>query len=229
MVVVETLRRRRVDAIIVTSSRVGTLYSSQLDQIQVPIVLINNQEEGEYLYSVSVDDRQGARLAVDHLIGLGHRRIGYIGVRNRPKSNRRRLDGYQVALKQAGLPFDPALVIHPEGDQDIVLGWAGLTLVAEEKATAIFCYNDRVAIGLLMACRQQGLIVPDQLSIAGFDDIEPATYVIPSLTTIAQPRLALGQMAMNMTLDLLKGQPVQDQVLPCELVVRESTGRRSGN
>jgi len=84
LAVVETLQRRRVDAIIVTSSRVGSLYSSQLDQIQVPIVLINNQEEGEYLRSVAVDDEQGSQLAVEHLIALGHRRIGYIGTINRP-------------------------------------------------------------------------------------------------------------------------------------------------
>ena len=77
LAVVETLHHRRVDAIIVTASRVGSLYSSQLDQIKIPIVLINNQEEGEYLHSVAVDDMQGAQLAVNYLVELGHRRIGY--------------------------------------------------------------------------------------------------------------------------------------------------------
>jgi LacI family transcriptional regulator/LacI family repressor for deo operon, udp, cdd, tsx, nupC, and nupG len=225
LAVVETLQRRRVDAIIVTSSRVGSLYSSRLDQIQVPIVLINNQAEGEYLHSVTVDDIQGARLAVEHLLNLGHRRIGYIGVVNRPKSDQRRLAGYQAALNQAHLELDPALIMYPNAESDLERGQVGLTLFLKEMVTAIFCYNDMVAIGLLMACRRQGIMVPDQLSVIGFDDIEPATYLAPPLTTIAQPRLKLGQLAMHMTLDLLRGQKVQDQVLPCKLIARESTGR----
>ena len=222
--IVETLHRRRVDAIIVTSSRVGSLYSLQLDQIQVPIVLINNNEEGEYLYSVAVDDEQGAILAVQHLLSLGHRRIGYVGVNNRPKANRSRLSGYEQALTQAGLKVDPTLIIYPDGENDIQTGQTSLQNLLAAQATAIFCFNDVVAIGLLTACRRQGVIVPDQLSVVGFDNIEPATYVAPPLTTVAQPLLALGQRAMEMTLDLLAGHETQDQLLSCQLITRQSTG-----
>ncbi|MBI1880725.1 MAG: LacI family DNA-binding transcriptional regulator [Chloroflexi bacterium] len=221
--VVETFQRRRVDAIIVTASRVGSLYSLQLDQIRVPIVLINNQEEGEYLHSVAIDDMQGAQLAVEHLLALGHRQIGYIGTVGRPKSNERRLAGYCTALERAGLIVNPALIVSPASNDDIEQGQAGLNPLVAQGATAIFCYNDRIAIGLLMACRQRGLSVPHQLSLIGFDDIEPALYTTPPLTTIHQPRIRLGQLAMTMTLDLLNGQAVYDQVIPCELVVREST------
>lgn len=229
MAVVETLHRRRVDAIIVTSSRVGSLYSSQLDQIQVPIVLINNQEEGAYLRSVAADDRQGAQLAVEHLISLGHRHIGYLGVTDRPKSNRRRLAGYQAALTAAAITLDPRLMVHPHAKTDFERGQASLEQFLEAQVTAIFCYNDAVAVGLLAACRDQGIVVPDQLSVVGFDDIEMARYVTPALTTIVQPRLALGQRAMEMTLNLLDGQDVQDQLLACELVTRESTGKPGSN
>jgi LacI family transcriptional regulator/LacI family repressor for deo operon, udp, cdd, tsx, nupC, and nupG len=223
MAVVETFQRRRVDAIIVTSSRVGSLYSSQLDQIKVPIVLINNQEGGEYLYSVAVDDVQGARLAVEHLVALGHRRIGYIGVPNRPKSNRRRQAGYQAALEQAGFTPDPALILSPGGSDDFKQGQAALEPLLAAGATAVFCYNDLIAIGLLAACHQRALSVPQELSVVGFDDIEPALYVTPSLTTIHQPRLRLGQLAMTMALDLLNEQKAQDQILAGELIVRDST------
>jgi LacI family transcriptional regulator/LacI family repressor for deo operon, udp, cdd, tsx, nupC, and nupG len=223
LAVVETLQRRRVDAIIVTSSRVGSLYSSQLDQIQVPIVLINNQEEGEYLRSVAVDDEQGAQLAVEHLIALGHRRIGYIGTNNRPGSNRRRIAGYKAALRAAGIDFDPDFIINPTAQADLDRGQAGLSLYHSLRATAIFCYNDLMAIGLLMACRQHGVVVPDHLSVVGFDDIEAAQYVSPPLTTVSQPRLKLGQLAMKMTLDLLGKEDVHDLVLACELVVRKSS------
>jgi LacI family transcriptional regulator/LacI family repressor for deo operon, udp, cdd, tsx, nupC, and nupG len=226
--VVETFHRRRVDAIIVTSSRVGSLYSSQLDQIQIPVVLINNQEEGGYLHSVAVDDLQGAQLAVEHLLMLGHCQIGYIGALDRPKSNARRLAGYRAALDQFGLKGNPAFVVSPVAGNDIERGSTGLLALLATGVTAVFCYNDLTAIGLLLACHQHKISVPQELSVVGFDDIEPALYTTPPLTTIRQPRLKLGQLAMTMTLDLLNGQETQDRILPCELVIRESTSQRVG-
>ena len=221
--VVETLHRRRVDAIIVTSSRIGSLYGSRLDQIEIPIVLINNnQEGGEYLHSVAADDVQGAELAVKHLLDLGHRRIGYVGVNDRPRSNHRRLTGYQEALTRAGITPDPDLSVRADGITDIERGQSGLSLI-EKGATAIFCYNDVTAIGLLIAARQRGIQVPRHLSIVGFDNIEPTLYVDPPLTTVAQPLLTLGREAMYMTLNLLAYKQVQDKILPCELLVRQST------
>jgi DNA-binding LacI/PurR family transcriptional regulator len=228
MRVVETFHRRRVDAIIVISSRVGSVYSSRLDQIQVPIVLVNNNEEGDYLYSVAVDDISAAQRAVEHLIALGHRRIGYIEALNRPKSNRRRLNGYQAALRQAKIPAEPAFIISPPGRRDIDRGQAALEQLQAVRATAALCYNDRMAIGLLMACRQQNVAVPEEFSVVGFDDIEPAVYVSPPLTTVRQPRTQLGQLAMKMVLDLLDERAVQDQILNCDLIVRESTAKVPG-
>jgi LacI family transcriptional regulator/LacI family repressor for deo operon, udp, cdd, tsx, nupC, and nupG len=223
LAVVETFHRRRVDAIIVISSRVGSVYSSRLDQMQVPIVLVNNNEEGDYLYSVAVDDISAAQKAVEHLVALGHRRIGYVEALNRPKSNRRRLNGYQTALRRVNIPLDPTLIISPPGQRDIDRGRAALEQLQAVKATAGFCYNDRTAIGLLLACRQQNVAVPAELSVVGFDDIEPAFYVTPPLTTVRQPRAQLGQLAMRMALDLLEERPVQDKILKCDLIVREST------
>jgi LacI family transcriptional regulator/LacI family repressor for deo operon, udp, cdd, tsx, nupC, and nupG len=121
--------------------------------------------------------------------------------------------------------LDPTLIINPEANNDLERGRAGLELALQTEATAVFCYNDVIAIGLLMACRQQSIAVPDQLSVVGFDNIEPALYVAPPLTTVAQPRLKLGQLAMEMTLELLDGQEVQDQILPCELVKRQSASK----
>ena len=249
MAVVRTLQRRRVDAIIVSSSRVGSLYSSQLDQIEVPIVLINSDYEGgEYLHSVAVDGKQGVEIATAHLLELGHTRIGYVGVANRPASNRQRLLGYQTALKAAGIDLKPDLIIHPEADSNLRRGSAGLLTsylktgedkgqsgfyltqgaaalapLLEAGATGVICYNDLTAIGLLTACREQGVFVPQDLSVVGFDNIEPTIYVTPPLTTARQPRTRLGELAMNMALDLLNGQDVQDQIVTCELVIRGST------
>ncbi len=223
--VVKTLHRRRVDAIIVTSSRIGSLYTSQLDQIQVPIVLINNQGEGKYLHSVMVDDEQGPKLAMEYLIELGHRRVGYVNTasHNRPKSSRQRLTTYRTMLESVGVPYDPKLVIESSLRGDFNRGQASLEPLLAANATATFCYNDLTAVGLLSACFQQGISVPSQLSVIGFDDIDASQYVSPPLTTIHQPSLRLGKRAMEMALDLLNEKTVQNLVLPCELVVRGST------
>jgi LacI family transcriptional regulator/LacI family repressor for deo operon, udp, cdd, tsx, nupC, and nupG len=192
--------------------------------MQIPIVLINDEEKGEYLHSVTIADVQGARLAVEHLITLGHRRIGYVHDMNR-KSGRNRLEGYQTALKAAGITLDPALVIALNIGDNFMRGEASLESLIANGATAVFCYNDMVAIGLLTACRKRGVSVPDDLSIVGFDDIEAAAYTVPPLTTFHQPRLKFGKLAMTMMLGLLNEQETQDQILTGELVLRESTGK----
>ena len=228
LAVVKTFQRRRVDVIIVTSSRLGSLYSTELNQIQIPIVLINNQGEGKYLHAVTVDDKQGPLLAMNHLLELGHRRIGYVNTANRPKSSRQRLACYENALAQANIPFDPTLIVSPGAKGNFNRGQAALKPLLVAGATAVFCYNDLTAIGLIVACHQQGVAVPNDLSIVGFDDIEAGQYVFPPLTTVHQPRLRLGKMAASMALDLLAGKQVKDQILPCELVVRQSTTRYKG-
>jgi len=221
--VVETFHQRRVDAIIVTASRVGNLYATDLARFQVPIVLINNQNEGEYLHSVASDDVQGARLAVEHLLSLGHRRIAYIGSAGRTVSSTRRLQGYRQALEAAGIDPAAELVVVPEvaGDKDA--GWRGLEALLPAAPTAVFAYNDVIAIGVMLAARQHGLRIPDRLSLVGFDNTELTRFVDPPLTTVHQPREDMGRTAMEMVLALLRGEECGDLLLPCHLVVREST------
>ena len=226
--VVSTLHRRRVDAVIVTSSNVGGLYASELDQIQVPIVLINNQGEGKHLYSVSVDDQHGAKLATEYLISLGHRRIGYLGTHTRQKSNRRRLLGYQQALTEAGIELDESLVTMSEILIHVENEMLAFSTIMAAKPTAIVCYNDLMAIGVLNACRQHGVRVPEDMSVIGFDDIEYTTYVTPKLTSIRQPRYKMGELAMQMALALIADeQDVHNKMLRGELIARESTAPAS--
>jgi LacI family transcriptional regulator/LacI family repressor for deo operon, udp, cdd, tsx, nupC, and nupG len=222
--VIDVLQQRRVDGIIVVASHLFDRYRRYFDRIEVPIVMIDEQEPGGVIHSVAVDDLRGARLAVEHLLGLGHRRIGYVGVTNRPKSNKYRLKGYEDALKAAGITPDPTLVFISDNIEDHTKrGEASLEPLWDAGATAIFCYNDMTAIGVLSACYKRGLSVPDNLSVIGFDDIDMAAYTIPPLTTIHQPRLELGQRAMQMILDLLAGQTPENQLISAELVVRQTT------
>ena len=228
---VEMLHSKRVDAIVVTSSRVGALHQERLGAAGVPVILLNNhsQQEVPNAYSVRVDDVHGGRLATGHLIGLGHRRIAHVAGPEGHTPSRERLEGYRRALEAAALSIDPALVIpgngRPEGGE---LALAAL-LALSERPSAVFCYNDMTAIGLLRSAKASGVRVPQDLAVVGFDNIPFAAYVTPPLTTIAQPMLELGQRAMDMALALMGCEPADacgmtDVVLQGRLIVRESSG-----
>jgi DNA-binding LacI/PurR family transcriptional regulator len=230
MAVIETFHRRRVDGILVESSQISDAYAERLARINVPTVLINSQSENpaHLMHSVAVDDYSGARIAVEHLLALGHRAIGYLGLGNRLRSNTRRFEGYRDALAAAGIPFhEQMMVVAASGDaahmDDVTAGQVALPHLIGAGVSAVFCYNDMLAIGALLACRAQGISVPNNLSVIGFDDIRQAQFVVPTLTTVHQPKVELGELAMQKLLDLLADRPVDDAVLQPSLIVREST------
>jgi DNA-binding LacI/PurR family transcriptional regulator len=227
---VEMLRSKRVDGVIVTASRVGALYQTHLERVGVPVVLINNHSEqsGHYLYSVTVDNQHGGYLATRHLVELGHRRIAYVTGPLNHSSDTGRLAGYHQALNEAGISFDSALVAPGNGRVESGEQALSELLKAAGPFTAVFCYNDMTAIGLLRAARRFNLAVPQDLSVVGFDDISFASYVCPALTTIAQPQFEMGQQAMQMTLELIKHpSPTDGQAadisIKGQLIVRESS------
>ncbi|RAQ95850.1 LacI family DNA-binding transcriptional regulator [Thermogemmatispora tikiterensis] len=225
--VMKMLKQRRVDGIIVIASHLFDQYPRLFYRSKTPVIVINEQKPpSDAMHFVSVDDIREAYRAVEHLLKLGHSRIGYIGVTNRPKSNQHRLQGYREALQAASIPIDPALIIVPEETQDHMrIGEISLEPLLTAGATAVFCYNDAVAIGLLSACSKRGLAVPEDLSIIGFDDIDIAAYTVPPLTTVRQPRFQLGQRAMLMLLAILDGQEPENEIVPGELVIRQTTAR----
>jgi DNA-binding LacI/PurR family transcriptional regulator len=230
MAIIETFHRRRVDGILVASSRISSNYKERLDSIQVPTVLINSQAESHYqlLHWIAVDDHKGAQLAVEHLLQLGHRSIGYLGIDNRPKANRQRHEGYQDGLAAAGILYRDAWVAIATGtdasyEEDVAVSQDLAHCLLNSGVTAIFCFNDMLAIGVLLACRERGIAVPQEVSIVGFDDIKMADYVTPSLTTIHQPKVLLGNLATETLLNLLNGRPVQNHLLSPSLKLRNST------
>jgi len=196
----------------------------------LPLVLVNSAASrlGAGLHSVAVDDRGGARMAVEHLLSLGHRRIGYLGAASRAASNLRRRRGYLDALAAVGLTPDAALVVDAdaldaEPDADFSAGRALAPLLLERGASALFCYNDMIAVGALRACRDRRVQVPEQCSIVGFDDVALSRYCDPELTTVRQPRTLLGETAMRLLLDRLSGRTVRRRMIVPEFVVRAST------
>jgi DNA-binding LacI/PurR family transcriptional regulator len=231
LAVIESFYRRRVDGIITASSRLTNKHFDRLKAINVPIVLVNQQAQGDHdlFRSVMTDSYLGARQAVAHLLGLSHSAIAYLGATNRPHSNTQRKQGYCDALQAAGISPEAGWVQEAPPERrtysdDVADGQQLMLEALRAGVTAAFCYNDMHAIGALLTCRELGIRVPDQMSIVGFDDVESAQYVTPPLTTVHQPKLRLGQLAMEMLLNLMDDQPVKDQLVAPNLVVRCSSG-----
>lgn len=220
---VQSFHERRVDGILVTASRVGALYTRLLSEMQVPIVLINNQHPGDFIFSVAIDNLDGARQMMRHLTGLGHRRIAYIGDDSGFQSDAERFDGYRQILEECSLAFEPELVAH--GDSHPESGRRAMTrlLVLANPPTAVFCYNDMEAIGAMRAAREHGLVVPRDISIAGFDDLFLSSYTDPPLTTVRQPKHEMGRDAAQLLLELIAGGKPRSRVTRGELIVRQST------
>jgi DNA-binding LacI/PurR family transcriptional regulator len=228
LLAVHTLQERRVDGILVMASRIGALYLQMLSKLRAPIVLINSHHPGEFVHSVRIDDAGGARMATRHLADLGHRRIGYIGDKFGFQSDMERFRGYREILEEAGFGFEPELVAHGDGTPSSGMAAARRLLGRADPPTAIFCYNDRQAIGAMRAIRDCGLRVPSDLSLVGFDDLFLSSFTDPPLTTIRQPKREMGFLAGEILLQLLGGEKPESRVTTGELVVRESTAPPPG-
>jgi DNA-binding LacI/PurR family transcriptional regulator len=228
--VVQELAERRVDGIIVTSSRVGSDYLPMLAQLNVPMVLVNDQYPGEFVHSVMIANEDGSRAVTEHLIELGHRRIAYVGDRSGYQTDTERLKGYRQALADAGIAFASELAVlgngRPEGALAVVDGLLRLA----NPPTAVCCYNDMTALGAMRAIRARGLRVPEDMSVTGFDDLFFSEYLEPALTTVRQPMRRMGEMAMENLLKLMSGEESVAQVnVEAELIVRGSTGKVRAN
>jgi LacI family transcriptional regulator len=180
----------------------------------------------ERVPSVSAAHASGADQAMSHLLGLGHRRIAAItGPRGWVATEDRRR-GYHAALAAQGILPEPSLEVEADFEIGPGRAAAGHLLDLHDPPTAIFAFNDNLAIGALQAARDRGLRVPGDLSVVGFDDVEPATIVTPTLTTVRQPLAEMGRTAVSLLMRLLERQRFETLrvELATRLVVRESTG-----
>jgi LacI family repressor for deo operon, udp, cdd, tsx, nupC, and nupG len=174
--------------------------------------------------SVHIDNAQAASDAMEHLYALGHRRIGVVTGPLVSPLSRDRLRGARLRARQSDADDDLLLV---PGDFSIESGVAAVQELVErpQPPTAVFCFSDKMAIGVIEGARRRGIVVPDQLSVVGFDDIQFALYTCPPLTTIAQPMRAIGEGTVRLLLQILSDDSVApaSATLPHRLVVREST------
>jgi LacI family repressor for deo operon, udp, cdd, tsx, nupC, and nupG len=195
-----------------------------------PMVNGNERIDSDEVVQVAVDNVAAAKAAINYLISLGHKRIAAITGPDDIASSNERLEGYQLALKEAGIELDSTLQL--EGDYLVQSGMdcASRLLLLPQRPTAIFCFNDDMAIGVIKFLQKQGFVVPDDISVMGFDDINYSKFVTPSLTTVHQPLHEIGSTCIELLLRQLKGQEVEPgrRFLPFELKVRDSTGKAPG-
>lgn len=178
---------------------------------------------------ISVGDAEAADVMTEHLIELGHRRVGFIIGHPDHGSSHDRLSGYKSALSRHGIEYDPSLVKQGMFDYESGHACARELLALPSRPTAIFASNDPMAMGALSAAHEIGLRIPSELSVAGFDDSPMAGHAWPPLTTVRQPIVEVARLATEVLMNLLRGQTdsISDRRLQAKLVCRASTGAPS--
>lgn len=221
----------RVDGLIVATrgTAMGDKILHSVAQQRIPLVTIGRPVRFRGIDSVTANHYQGAFDAVMHLIKLGHKRIGFVGIAPENGKFLRRYEGYLTALKEAGIEPRKEYTVGPEGGPAYATqedGYRGMLQFAQlhRPPTAIFARNDFTAIGAMHAAHTLGLNIPGDIAIAGFDNIPLAAFTTPPLTTVEQPIAQQGQEAARFLLERIRGRS-QDctAIMECRLVVRQST------
>ncbi|WP_245885751.1 LacI family DNA-binding transcriptional regulator [Xylanimonas oleitrophica] len=190
----------------------------------IPVVAIDPHTGPGGPWTVDADNVGGARAAVEHLVGLGHRRIAHVRGRTDLESARLREQGYRESLAEAGIGFDPALVRDGGYRASRTTDSARELLSLPDRPTAVFAANDLSALRVIEVAHELGLRVPQDLSVVGFDDIPEASSGDQRLTTVAQPLRQMGARAAQMLLAMLDGAGTEEHVhMPARLIVRETT------
>jgi DNA-binding LacI/PurR family transcriptional regulator len=225
-----TLEQRSVDGVL--------LFDPQDDDPRLPLlkgrlpfVVVGRCSDPEVV-TVDNDNVQAAKLATQHLLQLGHRRIAFVHVPFRFATAQDRLMGYRMALEEAGLPFDANLLAGTEGYYGVEAGYRaflGLLNRLRKPPTAVLAMDDTLALGVLQAAQQHGLRVPDDLAVVGFNDSPFAAHCEPPLTTVRIFAETLVEYATDALLRLIRGEPVAPKrmLVPTQLIVRASCGAMS--
>jgi LacI family transcriptional regulator len=220
------LRSRASDGAILVTTNMDPLLHEELRELQVPAVVIDPAGVPDLdVPTIGSNNWSGGVSATKHLVDLGHRRIAHVSGRPSLWCSRARLDGYRAELQSAGLPADPRLVV--EGDFDFESGFRAARRLLElaDPPTAIFAGSDQMALGVMEALRRARLSVPEDVSVVGFDDLPFVRWLSPPLTTVGQPLVSMGRLAVHTVMRLVRGERLESTrvELGTTLVVREST------
>jgi len=220
----DVLRSRRVDGIIVLTGRLTDKALKNYAKT-MPIVVTGRKLSAPGLAALYCDNVEGARLATQHLIGLGHRQIAFISGDPQHPDAAERFQGYRKALEEARIKFDPGLVAEGGFYEASGLQAVGDLLASRKRFTAIFAANDQMAVGAALGLSRHSLRVPEDVSLIGYDDLLSSLYSNPPLSSVHQSAYELGQQAAEVLLQLLAGEKPVVQVPAPRLVPRESCRR----
>lgn len=228
LIMLDILEEKRVDGVIVASPRTNTdeLLPVLARHSNVVVVnrLFDNSDESKSWGYVLNDDKNGSYNIIKHLLNLGHRAIGFLAGPKKSYGSMRRLQGYKLAFEEEGLTYPDALIRHCAPTVDGGRTVAIQLLHEHPEITALFCFNDLVAIGVLQCCHQLGKRIPDCLAIFGYDDIPMASWVMPSLSTCQVNFEEMGKEATRLLINHISDCPEECEniVMQPRLIIRES-------
>ena len=225
---VDHLVTRGTDGVVLVVSELLPAARDELARLRVPVVLIDPVgTDTETFPTVAATDWAGGRDATEHMLSLGHRRIGFVTGPMALACHQDRLDGYRAALRRVGIEFDASLVL--EGDSLVDGGRAlgGQLLDRPDPPTAIISGSDEQAYGVYQAARERHVSIPADLSVMGFDDVDLCQWVVPQLTTVRQPLSGMAREATRIVIEVARGGAILNPrvELATSVVVRESTGK----
>lgn len=217
-------KQRNLDGIIIIGAYPDQFFSD-VKKTQIPIVLIDSYFDDHYFHNIQINDRYGGYIATKHLLEKGHRRIGiFTGRLKEGGVVKKRFEGYTDALKEYGLPVNDEDIFEGTVDFDSGLKLADRLVSKKTDITAIFCIADILAIGAMKGLHNRGVVIPDDISIVGFDDLVISQYVSPSLSTVHQNIAEKGEEAVRILFNSINGtnSGKQESILPISLAERDS-------
>lgn len=215
-------RERRVEGVILQGIKKDDPYLQEVIDSDIPCVMIDVPIKGETVGYVTTDNIGGARRAVEYLLSLGHQRIAMMNGHAKAYVSEKRLKGYQEALTEAGIPFNPEWVLNGEYSE-VYAEQVAEQFLNDHEVSAFFCASDLMALGVMKAVRKHGLHIPSDVSVVGFDNIVLAQHVVPALTTISQNMYQMGYEAASLLVNTLENRPTNRiKVLENSLIIRQS-------
>ena len=221
---IDVLTERAVDGALIATAKIRDPLLKQLEHAEIPFVLVNRRTFDRTPYVVS-DDEAGGRSVTGHLIGLGHRRIGFVAGTPGVSTTEGRLSGYRSALSDADIPIDERLIVGTNFDTAAAAKAVSSLLKLPELPTAIVVADDMMAIAVCRVLADNGLRIPEDVSVTGYNDLPVAALVNPPLTTVHNPLERMGEQAAKLLVSRLAGlELVENVTLETKLVVRRSSG-----
>ncbi|MDR0925408.1 MAG: LacI family transcriptional regulator [Hungatella sp.] len=219
-------KKKNLSGVVVSGLGTDDSYYHEVLSSNIPCALVDMRVEAKNKCSITIDNVHAAKEAVEHLIRLGHRKIGMINGSETAEVCAERYKGYASALKEAGIPVCQEYVCHCDFIEETAFEKTRKLLARHPEITAFFCASDMMAIGVVRAAEAMGMRVPEDISVVGFDDISIAGYMCKGITTIRQSPAAMGLAGGEAVWRMLKDEPVGTEIiLPHELIIRETTAK----